>query len=123
MYLFNAGKVSVSSYFAPTLNFEPDRGLRYAVSFDEENPQVVDIVPQGYDARNGNREWEESVRNSARTIRSEHAVSNPGYHTLKIWMVDPAAVLEKIVVDLGGLKPSYLGPPESYFRIDGAASK
>jgi hypothetical protein len=26
-------------------------------------------------------------------------------------MVDPAVVLEKIVVDLGGLKPGYLGPP------------
>lgn len=118
MYLFTSGKVSVLTTFAPTLNFNPDRGLRYAVSFDDEKPRIVDIVPQGFDARNGNREWEESVRNSARTIRSDHELQTSGYHTLRIWMVDPAVVLEKIVVDLGGVKPSYLGPPESFFRIN-----
>lgn len=113
MYLSSAGKVVVNAIFAPTLNFVPERGLRYAVSFDDEKPQVMEILPKDFDARNGNREWEESVRNASRTIRSAHQLSNPGYHTLKIRMVDPAVVLQKIVVDLGGLKPSYLGPPES----------
>lgn len=121
VYLFGAGKVDVFATVAPTLNFVPGRGLRYAVSFDDEPPQIVEIVSPEFDARNGNREWEESVKNSCRTVRSSHTVGKPGLHTLKIWMVDPAVVLEKIVLDLGGVRPSYLGPPESR-RMDGARS-
>jgi hypothetical protein len=116
MYLFDPHNVKVLAIVAPTLNFVPDRGLRYAVSFDDQLPQVIDIVAQGFDARNGNREWEESVKNACRVVQSTHSLSAPGYHTLKVWMVDPAVVLQKIVVDLGGLRPNYLGPPESYRR-------
>jgi hypothetical protein len=28
-------------------------------------------------------------------------------------MMDPGVVLDKIVLDFGGMKPSYLGPPET----------
>jgi hypothetical protein len=113
MYLHGAGEIAVLSTVAPTLNFVPGRGLKYAVSFDDQQLQIVEIVPEGFDARNGNREWEESVKNNSRTVRSSHKLTTGGYHTLKIWMVDPGVVLQKIVVDTGGLKPSYLGPPES----------
>jgi oligosaccharide reducing-end xylanase len=114
MYLFDPRSVKVLAIVAPTLNFVPDRGLRYAVSFDDQAQQTIDIVPKGFDARNGNRVWEESVKNACRIVESTHILSGPGYHTLKIWMVDPGVVLQKILVDLGGLKPSYLGPPQSY---------
>jgi hypothetical protein len=104
----------VSAITAPTLNFVPDRGVRYAVSLDDEAPQVVTLVPRDFKAQNGNRAWEKSVRDNAHTGRSRHAVAQAGYHTLKIWMIDPGVVLQKLLVDLGGLKPSYLGPPESF---------
>jgi hypothetical protein len=118
MYLFQPGPAKVLAIVSPTLNFVPDRGLRYAASFDEEKPQIIEIVPKGFDARNGNREWEESVRNTCRVAQSSHTLDSLGYHTLKIWMVDPGVVLQKIVVDLGGLRPNYLGPAESFHAGD-----
>ncbi len=76
---------------APTLNFVPGRGLRYAVSFDDQPPQIIDIVPRDFDARNGNRQWEESVKDACRFVQSTHTLPSAGYHTLKIWMVDPGS--------------------------------
>ncbi len=116
MHLFNPGQIEVEAIVGPTLNFIPDRPLRYAVAFDNEEPQIITVVPANFDVRNGNRDWEESVKNNCRRIVSKHTVTAPGTHTLKVWMVDPAVVLQKLVVNTGGVKPSYLGPPESYRR-------
>jgi hypothetical protein len=122
MYLFHAGKVSVEAILAPSLNFVPGRGLRVGVSFDDEPPQILDlfakegnIVPSRI-GQEGNLIWEKAVSDSARKVSSTHTLAEPGYHILKLWMVDPGVVLQKLVVDTGGAKPSYLGPPETYYK-------
>ena len=109
MYLFHSGNFEVEAILAPTLNFVPGRGLRYALSFDDQAPQVVDAL-----THNSTADWSKTVEDSVRKVKTTLAVGTPGEHTLKFWMIDPGVVLQKIVVDAGGVKPSYLGPPESY---------
>jgi hypothetical protein len=116
MWLTSTGAVEAITILTPALNFAPDRGVRIAVSFDNEAPQIITVVPKGYTAGDGNRDWEESVKDNTRKVKSKHHIATSGAHTFKVWMVDPAVVVQKIVVDCGGLKPSYLGPPESVRR-------
>jgi len=121
MYLFTAGAAVVNLILSATLNFVPGRGLRYAVAFDDESPKVVTLVPQNYTAQFGNPDWEASVKIDGRHSYTDHVLPVPGYHTLKVWAVDPGVVVQRLVVDLGGVEPSYLGPPESYYTAAAAA--
>jgi hypothetical protein len=114
LQLSSTGRVQVSVELSPSLNYTPERGVRIGVSFDDATPQLLTVVPKGYVAGDGNRDWEQAVKDSIRVVKSEHLLSTPGAHTLKVWMVDPGVVLQRLVVDTGGVRPSYLGPPESF---------
>jgi len=107
--LFTTGEVKVKMYFSPTLNYHNNQGLRYAVSFDDETPQIINI--------NKEQSWDQWVSNNIIIKDSKHKIDNPGKHILKYWMIDSGVVLQKIVVETGDVKPCYLGPPESYYRI------
>ncbi|MBW8863448.1 MAG: glycosyl hydrolase 115 family protein, partial [Verrucomicrobia bacterium] len=78
MYLFSTNTMEVRTVTSPVLNFMPDRGIRFAVSFDDESPQTFMLVPQKYSAGNGNQDWERSVMNNARVAKSNHAIHAPG---------------------------------------------
>jgi hypothetical protein len=108
LYLSDSGIVNVQAYFSPTLDFTGAGRLRYGISFDEEVPQIINLASD-----TTKRGWEQSVADNIRIMVSRHRIAGPGQHTLKFWMVDPGLVLQKIVVDAGGVRPSYLGPPES----------
>jgi endo-1,4-beta-D-glucanase Y len=121
LHLFSSGKVNVNTYLSPTQNFHNTQGLRYAISFDDQKPQIINIhekdtVPDWKYPP----EWNKAVSDNIKILTSEHTLEKPGEHILKFWMVDPGIVLQKIVVDAGGVKPSYLGPPESYRAGDSA---
>ena len=67
-------------------------------------------------ANETNRIWEKSVAENSRIVPSQHKLATAGAHTLKIWLVDPAVVVQKLVIGRGMPKPSYLGPPESFHK-------
>ncbi|MBN1925598.1 MAG: hypothetical protein JW798_07180, partial [Prolixibacteraceae bacterium] len=85
-----------------------DEGLEVAVSIDGEEPVVLNMHSDFTF-----QDWEEAVRTNSIVLKSEHTLTQFGNHTLKIWMVDPGVVLEKITICTGEPRYSYLGPPES----------
>jgi hypothetical protein len=104
-YTFHGGSPKVLVTALPTQRIYEGRHLRYAVALDDAEPAVVNLEEAG--------RWEVNVLRAAAIGSSESVLTGPGRHTLKIWMMDPGVVLDKVVLDLGGLRPSYLGPPET----------
>jgi hypothetical protein len=112
MWLFESGPFNVEATLAPTLNFVPGRGLRFAVSIDDRPAQMLDAL-----AHNTNEDWSKAVSDGVRRVSAVVRIDTPGAHTLKIRMVDPGIVLERLVVSQGAIAPSYLGPPESFHGV------
>lgn len=108
VYTYDTGKIVLKTYISPTLNFHNNEGLKYAISIDDESPQVITINKDD----NNTRIWEGWMSNNIINKTSTHHISEPGKHLIKYWMVSSAVVLQKIVGDMGGVKESYLGPPE-----------
>ena len=94
---------------APTLNFNSNRGLRYAVSIDGGEEQVVNINGH-YKGELGKWQTESIIETS-----SKFKISTTGRHTIRFRVLDAGIVLQKIMLDMGGLKPSYLGAPQSQY--------
>lgn len=118
MHLLNSGEVTVKVYASPTLNYHDTEGLRYAISIDDAEPQIINIHKNSL-----TNSWDAWVANNINITPSKHQLAKPGKHVLKVWMVDAGVVLQKIVVETEGAKPSYLGPPESYRKGTATAVK
>jgi len=111
LHFFSKGKVKVKAYFSPTINFKIGDGLKYGIAFDSEKPQIMNL-----NADSTEKNWAESVANNIQIITSTHQIENAGNHVLKIYAIDSALVLQKIVIETeeGKVLDSYLGPPESF---------
>ena len=106
--LSKGGEFKLMTYVSPSLDFNNLGGLKFAVSIDGEAPRVMNL--QG---DNSQKAWGKHVSDNVNILTSNHVVAKAGVHTIKYWMISPGVVLQKLVLDCGGLKPSYLGPPES----------
>ncbi|KAL1700994.1 hypothetical protein EV121DRAFT_212998 [Schizophyllum commune] len=107
-----AQNVTVTLYFTMALDTDPDAPFQYALSFDGAAPNATRLIPEPASAGDLPDGWTDAVMDQVWT-RSATFSSSPGAHVLEYWANGPAVLLEKIVVDTGGLLASYLGPPES----------
>lgn len=121
IYFTDSGTFNAEFVLAPTLGFVPGRGLRFAVSLDGSQPQMIDAL-----AQNTEKDWEKVVSDGVRLVVAPLRVEAVGYHTLRVHAIDPGVVLEKIVLQRpnhpGSAGPigqkSYLGPVESFHSAD-----
>ena len=104
VYIAEPGKVDVDLIFGPVLAFVPGRGVRVAVSFDDQAPQVLNVV------MTNDRAWDATVQNNSRRLTSSHEVKTAGKHTIRVTMVDPAVVLQRLIVHQEPLPRTYFGP-------------
>ncbi|MCK3684692.1 glycosyl hydrolase 115 family protein [Maribellus sp. YY47] len=104
------GTFDVEVLTSPTLNFNANKGLRYAISFDGGEEQVVNM--------NGAYRGELGKWQATRiiTTSTKHEIKNAGLHRLRIRVLEPGIVLQKVLIDTGGLQPSYLGAPQSKLK-------
>ena len=105
--LAQAGTLPVEVYLLPT---HPLAGgtLRVALGLDGAPPQLVAL-----NVDDGGPAWAQGVLDAARIATATLDIPAPGRHTLQLYGVDAGVVVDKIVIDGGGLSPSYLGPPET----------
>lgn len=110
IYVDQAGDFTLYTFISPTIDFTNTDGLKFAISVDDETPIVVNIS-KDYQTEEA---WKKSVAESIKIFKTQLKFTKPGKHTLKYWMVTPSVVVQKFVLDLGGLKPSFLGPKETF---------
>ncbi|KAF6843712.1 immunoglobulin i-set domain-containing protein [Colletotrichum musicola] len=126
LYLFtNTSKANVTLYISPAANYLGDGNpLEYGISLAPSGggtgpePKLVQPVgrtegqnmPEGWGYAVGDAVWGLTGNFTTTTFN----VTQEGAYTLRIWALLPNIVVQKIVVDLGGVRKSYLGPPESF---------
>ena len=112
VYFAKPGDYAVDLVTNPTLDLYPGRALSVAVSVDDQPPQVVSVFTPttGKDETFLGRRYDENTRSNSRIMHFSQSVLTPGKHTLRIAMVDPTVVIERIILHLTSLAPSFFGP-------------
>ena len=109
--------LNVTLILSPTLNVNPKKPLAYVVQVDDLQTQrrqfVTDQKQPDFPVG-----WGVAVAQNAWLNTTTWGAVQPGRHTLRVWLVEANVILQKVVLDLGGVAYSHNGPPES-FRVGG----
>ncbi|KAI1801236.1 glycoside hydrolase family 115 protein [Daldinia bambusicola] len=115
-YLFDdVDDLDATVYVTTGLDSDPRTPMGYSLVLDAGEPagDFTRVLRATSTAGDLPPEWNDQVRNNVWTLKVELGKAERGSHTLK-WSANlPEVYLEKIVLDTGGLKDSYLGPPET----------
>lgn len=93
----SVGLASLQAYCLPSHPINANYKLRFAVSIDDGEPVIVNAaLKKAMDE--DNEEWKIKVLQAASIAQAKVTISQPGRHRLKIMMIDPGVVLDKIEI-------------------------
>ena len=104
-YTFNGGKATVYVYALPLFPVDSKHDTRFGIMIDDGMVQWMTTSEKEYSGQ-----WRRNVFQNSSINGATMNVGNPGIHTLKVICADPGMIVQKIVIDFGGMKRSYLGP-------------
>ena len=120
-YTVGRGMVNVYTYILPVFPLSTDRNLafhefstsqtRYGVCIDDGAVSYPSSSNAEY-----TQAWADNVIRNTAINKSVLYIDKPGFHRLKVIAGDPGMVIQKIVIDMGGMKKSYNGPPSSLIQ-------
>ena len=113
VYLQSTGEATLTLFLSPTLKYNENKGLSYAVSMDGGKEQIVNFNQNYTEA-----EWRIWVADNCIRSTTKFKIFTSGLHNIRFRVLDAGVVLQKLVLDMGGVKPSYLGAPESKRILD-----
>lgn len=102
----DADSIGVFFYAVPFWPIYKGKSNRIAVSIDGGEPQVFENKFAEY-----SRSWKDQVMRNGIGCRLHFAIDKQvAQHTVTFKALDPGQMLQKVILDWGGLKPSYIGP-------------
>lgn len=105
----DADSVTVILYTLPRFPLYKGAGTSFGVALDDSEVAISDFKPIEQ-----SREWKDNViRNAMITQFSFPIDRSADMHKLNIISGDPGLIIQRILVDWGGLKKTYVGPEPS----------
>lgn len=115
IYTMSEGAVNINARFSPTLNFYgTEQGLQYGISIDDETPQIISINKEDKTSDRGI--WNKWAAENIIIKQTQHQLQTPGKHTIRIWLVNPGVVLQKLELHARTPIKTYLGFPETIYQ-------
>ena len=115
IYLFNStSSLNATIYINACLDTDPSLLMKFSLTLDSAPPNFTRVLGDPKSAGDVPPEWMEQVPNQVWMKKVALGKVDKGKHTLRWAVNSPEVYLEKVVLDTrGGVKESYLGPPET----------